>query len=198
MIRLSMVLWVAAIALAAVFLYEVKHRVQDLEEQLAEVHGDILRDQEAIQVLKAEWSYLNRPARIAELADRYLELKPIEASQIASFREVPQAPETAPQQEPTPRTQEASLPQQAETAPRQKDSIGNLIEAVAVEESNQPAATSTQAPTQIPTPAPRQDTAKARKPQGPVNPVTGEPLPVSAQSESAGQPIQLIRTGAQQ
>ena len=138
MIRLSMVLWVSAIALAAVFLYEVKHRVQDLEEQLAEVHGDILRDQEAIQVLKAEWSYLNRPGRIAQLADRYLELKPIQASQIASFREMPQRPETAPeslpapQQEGAPRTQETSLPQSERAAPQQADSIGTLIEAVAV------------------------------------------------------------------
>ena len=178
MIRISMVFWLAAIAVAAIFLYELKHEVQDLEDQLAEVHGEILRDQEAIQVLKAEWSYLNRPARIAELADRYLELKPLDAKQIASFGDVPLAP--AP--EPAPQTEEAAAPGQ------DKDRIGNLIEAVAEEPAARPA------------PAPP---ARESAGQAPVNPVTGQPLPVVRQQDGqpasgVGQPVQLIRTGAQQ
>ena len=180
MIRLSMVFWVAAIAVAAVFLYELKHEVQDLEEQLADVHGEILRDQEAIQVLKAEWSYLNRPSRIAELSDRYLELEPIDAKQIASFGEVPQAPVEAP---------EAATQEAAVSAPSDEgDRIGTLIEAVVEEAAAQPAPA-----------APAQETAA----QAPINPVTGEPLPVVRQQDSqpaggVGQPVQLIRTGAQQ
>jgi cell division protein FtsL len=177
MIRISMVFWLAAIAVAAIFLYELKHEVQDLEDQLAEVHGEILRDQEAIQVLKAEWSYLNRPSRIAELADRYLELEPIDAKQIATFGEVPAAPA-----DPAPHSEEAAAP--AEDA----DGIGTLIEAVVEEPAAQPAPA-----------APAQEAER----QAPVNPVTGEPLPVVRQDGNqpaggVGQPVQLIRTGAQQ
>lgn len=193
MIRLSMVFWLAALAVAAIFLYELKHRVQDLEEQLAEVHGEILRDQEAIQVLKAEWSYLNQPSRIAELADRYLDLKPIEASQIASFQEVPEAPVP----EPAPQTQEAAAPA---AEPQQKDSIGNLIEAV-VEQPAAPSESATAQETES-----RQASAQTQAPAPtPVNPVTGEPLPVTRQNTAAqpagggvGQPVQLFRTGATQ
>ncbi|MEX0921913.1 MAG: hypothetical protein WDZ84_03995 [Rhodovibrionaceae bacterium] len=193
MIRLSMVFWLAAIAVAAIFLYEIKHEVQDLEEQLAEVHGEILRDQEAIQVLKAEWSYLNRPARIAELADRYLELKPIQAAQIASFGEVPQAP--APEL-PAP-AQEASAP--ATTNAPAADGIGNLIEAVAVEAPAAPQSARQSAPQSTSAPAPQRAASQPASDDRPVNPVTGKPLPIAQQSGGGvGQPVQLIRTGAQQ
>ncbi len=185
MIRLSMVFWLAAIAVSAIFLYEIKHEVQDLEERLAEVHGEILRDQEAIQVLKAEWSYLNRPRRIAELADRYLDLKPLEASQIASFGEMPAAPEI----QYTNDAQAVSAP----AAPA-ADGIGNLIEAVTQDQPVTPAPRPTAAAAQ-PSPAPQSPAAQGPAAQSPVNPVTGTPLPVIQQP---GAPVQLLRTGARQ
>ena len=38
--------------------------VRDLEDRLAAIHRDIAREQEALHVLRAEWSYLNRPGRL--------------------------------------------------------------------------------------------------------------------------------------
>ncbi len=49
--------------------------VRDLEDRLAGIHRDIAREQEALHVLRAEWSYLNRPERLEALARRHLDLR---------------------------------------------------------------------------------------------------------------------------
>ncbi len=74
---------------AALFLFHIKQEVRELEEELGIAHRNILRHQEAIQVLRTEWSYLNRPARIAELAERHLDLRPLVARQFVGFDEIP-------------------------------------------------------------------------------------------------------------
>jgi len=72
MIRLSYAIWLGAAAVAATVLFQVKDRVQDMEGQLLTVQRGIQSDREAIHVLKAEWSYLNRPGQIEDLARRHL------------------------------------------------------------------------------------------------------------------------------
>jgi len=69
--------------------YQMKYEVQQLEGRLAKVNREILQDQESIQVLKAEWSYLNQPARLAELATRFLQLEPVAPKQMVSLAELP-------------------------------------------------------------------------------------------------------------
>ena len=49
--------------------------VRDLEDRLAGIHRDIAREQEALHVLRAEWSYLNRPERLEALARRHFDLQ---------------------------------------------------------------------------------------------------------------------------
>jgi len=69
--------------------YELKLRVQGLEQRLAATNRDILADEEAIHVLKAEWSYLNEPERIDALARKYLGMVPLTGSQFGSFDDLP-------------------------------------------------------------------------------------------------------------
>jgi hypothetical protein len=69
--------------------YQLKYEVQRLETRLAVVNRQILADQEAIQVLKAEWSYLNQPAHLAELAQRFLGLEPVGIKQMVTVAAVP-------------------------------------------------------------------------------------------------------------
>ena len=76
-------------ATAALFLFHIKQEVRELEHDLGIVHRDILRHQEAIQVFKTEWSYLNRPARIADLAGRHLGLQAFTARQFVHLDELP-------------------------------------------------------------------------------------------------------------
>jgi hypothetical protein len=70
--------------------YELKLRVQGVEERLARVNRLIFDDEEAIHVLKAEWSYMNEPERIDALARRYLDLGPLSGKQYGSIADLPQ------------------------------------------------------------------------------------------------------------
>ena len=87
--RVASILFFLTAAGAAMFLFHIKQEVREMEEELGIAHSNILRHQEAIQVLRTEWSYLNRPARIAELAERYLDMQQLAARQFVGFEEVP-------------------------------------------------------------------------------------------------------------
>jgi cell division protein FtsL len=95
--RLTGILGLVIAVVAAVFLFAVKQEVRQMEDDLRATHRNILAQQEAIQVLETEWSYLNQPARIADLAKRHLGLRPIAAARIVRFDELPlRAPTIAP------------------------------------------------------------------------------------------------------
>ena len=89
MIRLTTLIWLALASLAGIGLFQVKYRVQSLEQDLGQINRQILHDQEAIHVLGAEWSLLNEPARIADMSRRHLELTPFTAAQLAHFADLP-------------------------------------------------------------------------------------------------------------
>jgi len=103
MIRLTTLIWLALASLASVGLFQVKYRVQSLEQDLGQINRQILHDQEAIHVLGAEWSLLNEPARIADMSRRHLELTPFTAAQLAHFADLPDriAPPPATPENPT-------------------------------------------------------------------------------------------------
>lgn len=82
MIRLGVLMWVWLIAGAAGVLFNVSYDVTALEDDLATLNRDIVREQEAIRVLRAEWSYLNQPERLRTLAEELTSLVPIAPSQV--------------------------------------------------------------------------------------------------------------------
>jgi cell division protein FtsL len=85
--------WSFLAALVGFGLFHVKYQVQALEDRLAKLNRDIVREQAQIHVLRAEWSYLNRPERIEELANRHLALAPPKATQIGSIADLPMRPD---------------------------------------------------------------------------------------------------------
>lgn len=99
--RRSMILWLGLVVLSAASLFLIKTEVQQREDQLAALHQDINRAQQAIHVLKAEWSYLNRPERLSELVERHLDLVPINRSRMASLDTLPSRPTNTPLPAPT-------------------------------------------------------------------------------------------------
>jgi cell division protein FtsL len=88
MSRVAGVLFLLTAVTAALLLFYIKQQVRDLERELEIVHRGILQHQEAIQVLRTEWSYLNQPARIAELSSRHLGLGPVSAAQILRLEDL--------------------------------------------------------------------------------------------------------------
>ena len=95
--RLTGILGLVIAAVAALFLFVVKQEVRQMEDELRAAHRDILAQQEAIHVLETEWSYLNQPARIADLAKRHLGLGPISAARIVRLDDLPlRAPSVEP------------------------------------------------------------------------------------------------------
>ena len=83
------VFWSLLAALVGFGLFHVKYQVQKLEDRLAKINRDMVREQEQIHVLRAEWTYLNRPERIEQLAKKYLDLAAPKASQMSSIAQLP-------------------------------------------------------------------------------------------------------------
>ena len=70
--RRSTLLWSVLAFAVVIGLFAVKHRVQTLEDSLHALNAEIIADRDAIQVMQAEWSYLNQPARLEALSKRLL------------------------------------------------------------------------------------------------------------------------------
>ena len=87
--RLHGIVWFGlATALGAGYLY-LTIRVQGMEAELARLERSVAERREDIHVLKGEWSYLTRPARIADLARRHLRLSPITPRHIRTLADLP-------------------------------------------------------------------------------------------------------------
>lgn len=93
MIGRTTLLWLALAAAVVFGLFHVKYQVAALEEDLNRLNVATLREQNQIHVLEAEWSYLNRPSRLEELAERYLTLKPLAPQQLTTVSALPIRPE---------------------------------------------------------------------------------------------------------
>lgn len=89
MIRLGHAMWLALPIAAGIGLFHLKYAVQAQEERLGALRQQIRQDREAIHVLRAEWSYLNEPGRLADLVRRHLELAPVLAAQLAAIDDLP-------------------------------------------------------------------------------------------------------------
>jgi cell division protein FtsL len=87
--RLHMVV-LAALFLAAADVYKIKYESTLQAEKVAKLRGEIRREQDTIANLRAEWSKLDRPDRIQELAQRHLTLR---AAEIANYDPLDRLPE---------------------------------------------------------------------------------------------------------
>jgi cell division protein FtsL len=92
MIRLINFCVIAALFVAAAYVYKIKFESTQRAEQVAKLRTEIRREHDAIAALRAEWSRLDNPARIQELAKRHLALKPVEQRQFDRFDQLPERP----------------------------------------------------------------------------------------------------------
>lgn len=92
MIRVSVLVWTVILAFLGVGLFQVKYNVQSKERELREVRRQIEANLTSIHVLDAEWSYLNDPLRLADLARRHTDLQPTTPGQIGDIAALPPRP----------------------------------------------------------------------------------------------------------
>lgn len=118
MIRISAIVWVVVLALLGIGLFQVKYNVQSKERELREVRRQIEANYTAIHVLDAEWSYLNDPLRLADLARRHTGLMPTTPGQIGDFASLPPRIEDAPANPELPAEPQPPLVSSAPQAPK--------------------------------------------------------------------------------
>ncbi len=70
---------------AGAALFYLKYSVEQKEVRLTEMRAQYLDDQKALRVLKAEWTYLNSPGYLQNLARRYLTLRPMNSRQVIAW-----------------------------------------------------------------------------------------------------------------
>jgi cell division protein FtsL len=109
MIRLLNICVIVALIVAAVYVYKIKFESTRKAEQVARLRLDIRREHDAIADLRAQWSKLDTPLRIQELAQRHLSLRIIESRQFDQLDHLPERPPDA-------------------VPPDSPDPIGNLLD----------------------------------------------------------------------
>ena len=87
--RLSTVVWLFVIVIAAFMLYKVKYEVQSLKSEIAEKSRELEQEKQALHVVAAEWAYLNRPERLQKLAVKYLASSDVTVNQISDIEAIP-------------------------------------------------------------------------------------------------------------
>jgi cell division protein FtsL len=92
MMRLLNICVIVTLVVAAAYVYRIKFESARKAEQVAKLRLDIRREHDTIAALRAEWSKLDNPVRIQELAQRHLTLRPIDARQFDRLDGLPERP----------------------------------------------------------------------------------------------------------
>lgn len=90
--RLVSLMAVVLVVAAAAGLYRFKDDSRDQARYIASLRGQIAAERETISVLRAELNYLDQPARIQQLAERYLDLQRLDVQQISVIESLPMRP----------------------------------------------------------------------------------------------------------
>ncbi len=106
---------------SGLYLYQAKHRVNVIDQQIQKVVHETEATREQIRLLHAEWTLLNQPDRLQKLASLFLSLQPTAPAQFTSMKELdsrlpPITPDT-PAAPPVPDTTTQSVPVAAANQP---------------------------------------------------------------------------------
>ena len=83
---------ICALVFAAAYVYRIKMESTARVERVLRLNAEIREQRDAIATLRAEWAKLDAPLRLQGLADRHLELKPINATQYDQLKNLPERP----------------------------------------------------------------------------------------------------------
>jgi cell division protein FtsL len=82
MLRFVNICLVLGLVALAYVIYQVKYESRGLDDEIVSLGKRIDEERDALAVLRAEWSLLNRPERIERLAQKYLKLTPAKPAQL--------------------------------------------------------------------------------------------------------------------
>ena len=83
---------ICALIFAAAYVYRIKMESTVRTERVLRLRHDVREERNKIARLHAEWAKLQAPSRLQGLVERHLPLKPIDATQYDSFKNLPQLP----------------------------------------------------------------------------------------------------------
>jgi hypothetical protein len=92
MLRIINILLIVALVLPASYVYKIKFEATLQAERVSKLRAEIRRERDAIAILRAEWTQLDRPDRIQGLAQRHLKLRPVEVAQFDALDKLPERP----------------------------------------------------------------------------------------------------------
>jgi hypothetical protein len=114
MIRLASLFWLALVAVTGFATFKVKYAVQDIEDELNKVRRHTVAEQQEIHILRAEWTSLNQPERLADLNRRLLSLAALAPKQLQrKVEDIPLRPVPEPAEPLIATAPEAVAPQPA-------------------------------------------------------------------------------------
>jgi hypothetical protein len=83
---------IGALVLAAAYVYRIKYEATVQAEYLAKLRDQVRQERDKIADLRARWGELDDPARIQDLAKRFLKLQPVAPTQFDAFDHLPDQP----------------------------------------------------------------------------------------------------------
>ena len=90
--RIIHLLVIGALIFAAAYVYRIKMESTERTERVLRLRAQIREERDAIAVLHAEWAKLDSPMRLQGLVERHLPLKPLNANQYDSLKNLPDRP----------------------------------------------------------------------------------------------------------
>ena len=90
--RFIHLLVIGALIFAAAYVYRIKMESTARVERVLRLRAEIREQRDAIAVLRSEWAKLDAPLRLQGLVERHLPLKPVNATQYDSLKNLPERP----------------------------------------------------------------------------------------------------------
>jgi hypothetical protein len=91
-VRIIHLFVIGMLIFAAAYVYRIKMESTARTERVLQLHAEVREQRDAIAALRAEWAKLDAPSRLQGLAERHLALKPINATQYDSLKNLPERP----------------------------------------------------------------------------------------------------------
>ncbi|KJC52878.1 hypothetical protein UP09_00545 [Bradyrhizobium sp. LTSP885] len=90
--RILHILVIGMLIFAASYVYRIKMESTARVERVLRLNAEIREQRDAIATLRAQWARLDAPLRLQGLAERHLPLKPVNANQYDSLKNLPERP----------------------------------------------------------------------------------------------------------